>query len=273
MSRSEARPDCSSISTDPADSRIMNRSENIILITGASRGIGKATAILAAQAGYSVGINYLNNADAANAVATTCREFGVKTCVIQADVSKADDIERLFKTLDNQLGTLTALVNNAGILGQTMRLETMSSERIAHVMATNVTGTLLCAKEAVLRMALSKGGSGGNIINVSSRASVLGSANEFVDYAASKGAVDTFTLGLANEVAKEGIRVNAVRPGLIETEIHASGGNPDRVNLLKHNVPMQRGGSAEEVAKAIIWLISEAASYTTGSFVDVSGGR
>lgn len=244
-----------------------------MLITGASRGIGRATALLAAKNGYDVGINYHANQDAANNVALLCKELGARTCVIQADVSKPEDIERMFQTLDSELGTLDVLVNNAGILEQSMRLDMMSAQRINRIMTTNVTGTLLCAKEAVVRMSTAKGGKGGNIVNVSSRAAVLGSATEYIDYAASKGAVDTLTIGLANEVANEGIRVNAVRPGLIETDIHASGGNPDRVAKLKHNIPMQRGGGAEEVAQAIVWLASNHASYSTGTFLDVAGGR
>ncbi|MFK7859051.1 MAG: SDR family oxidoreductase [Granulosicoccus sp.] len=251
----------------------MTLSSQVMLITGASRGIGRATAILAAQRGYAIGINYHTNRIAANEVASRCHELGVKTCVVQADIGKSDDIVRMFKTLDNELGTLDVLVNNTGVLEQTMRLENMSAERINRIMTTNVTGLLLCAKEAVLRMSTAKGGVGGCIVNISSRAAVLGSATEYVDYAASKGAVDTFTIGLATEVANEGIRVNAVRPGLIETDIHASGGNPDRVAKLKYKIPMQRGGSAEEVAHSILWLASAEASYTTGSFVDVSGGR
>lgn len=244
-----------------------------MLITGASRGIGRATALLAAQRGYAIGINYHANHEAANELALNCRALGVEACVIQADVGKSDDVVRMFRTLDAELGTLDVLINNAGILEQSMRLDSMSAERINRIMTTNVTGLLLCAKEAVLRMSTAKGGGGGTIVNVSSRAAVLGAANEYVDYAASKGAVDSFTRGLANEVADEGIRVNAVRPGLIETDIHASGGNPDRVAKLQHNVPMQRGGKAEEVANAILWLASDDASYTTGALLDVAGGR
>lgn len=244
-----------------------------MLITGGSRGIGRATALLAAQRGYSVGIGYHSNVQAAEEVADQCRRLGAQTALIGADMANPEDIQRQFATLDNELGALDVLINNAGVLEQSMRLDMMSADRIARIMAINVTGAMLCAKEAVLRMSLKHGGKGGSIVNVSSRAAVLGSANEYVDYAASKGAVDTFTIGLANEVANEGIRVNAVRPGLIETEIHASGGNPDRVDKLKHNVPMRRGGSATEVAETILWLASDASSYTTGALLDVSGGR
>ena len=244
-----------------------------MLITGASRGIGRATALLAARQGYSIGINYHTSTAAANSVAEQCQRLGARTTLIQADVADASAITKMFDHLDKELGTIDVLINNAGILEQCMRLDEMSADRIARIMSTNVTGALLCAQQAVKRMSTIHGGKGGNIVSVSSRASILGSAFEFVDYAASKGAIDTFTTGLANEVAKEGIRVNAVRPGLIETDIHASGGKPDRVNSLKHHVPMRRGGSAEEVANAILWLASDLASYSTGSFIDVSGGR
>lgn len=245
----------------------------IVLITGASRGIGRATALMAAQQDYDIAINYHSNTKAAQDVAEQCRHSGARTALVKADIAKADDILRMFECVDAELGTIDLLVNNAGILEKSMRLEAMSPERITRIMTTNVTGTLLCAQQAVLRMSTRHAGKGGSIVNVSSRAAVLGSANEYIDYAASKGAIDTFTVGLANELANEGIRVNAVRPGLIETDIHASGGTPDRVAKLANTVPMQRGGSAEEVAQAILWLASDAASYTTGSFIDVSGGR
>lgn len=251
----------------------MSEQQPIMLITGASRGIGRATALLAARQGYSIGINYHSNTAAANSVAEQCQRLGARTTLIQADVADASAIAKMFDHLDKELCTIDVLINNAGILEQCMRLDEMSADRIARIMNTNVTSVLLCAQQAVKRMSTIHGGRGGNIVNVSSRASVLGSAFEFVDYAASKGAVDTFTTGLANEVANEGIRVNAVRPGLIETDIHASGGKPDRVSSLKHHVPMRRGGSAEEVANAILWLASDLASYSTGSFIDVSGGR
>lgn len=245
----------------------------IMVITGASRGIGRATALLAASHGYTLCVNYLENRQAAESLATETRNLGAPTITVQADISNADDITRLFREVDEQLGPVSALINNAGVLDQAMRVDAMTPERIARIMATNVTGAMLCAKEAVLRMSTRYGGTGGSIVNISSRAAVLGSANEFVDYAASKGAVDTFTVGLANEVAAEGIRVNAVRPGLIETDIHASSGDSVRVERLQGQVPMQRGGTAEEVAQAILWLASENAAYTTGSFIEVSGGR
>ena len=251
----------------------MSDNSPVMLITGASRGIGRATALLAASQGYSIGINYLNNQKSAQDVAAQCKQLGARTALIQADVADSSAIVRMFEQLDEELGVLEVLVNNAGILEQCMRFDAMSAERVARILNTNVSGTMLCTQQAIKRMSTLHGGKGGSIVNISSRASVLGSANEYVDYAASKGAVDTFTVGVANEVASEGIRVNAVRPGLIETEIHASGGKPDRVDQLKHNVPMRRGGSAEEVANAVLWLASDASSYTTGSFVDVGGGR
>ena len=244
-----------------------------MLVTGASRGIGRATCLLAAQHSYSLCINYVHDEEAAHSLAALVKNMGVKAIVVQADISLPADISRLFKTVDSELGSLGVLVNNAGVLGEAMRLDTMSHERITRIMATNVTGAILCAKEAVLRMSTKYGGQGGSIINISSRASVLGSANEFIDYAASKGAIDTLTIGLATEVATESIRVNAVRPGLIETDIHASSGDANRVERLTSKVPMQRGGSAKEVAEAILWLASDNASYTTGSFIEVSGGR
>lgn len=251
----------------------MNSTPKVMLVTGASRGIGRATCLLAAQSGYSLCINFLNNEAAAQSLATQAEDLGVRTALVQADVSVQADIARLFSTIDSELGQLDVLVNNAGVLDQGMRLDAMSFERVSRIMATNVTGAIMCAKEAVLRMSTKHGGNGGNIINISSRAAVLGSANEYIDYAASKGAVDTLTIGLANEVAHEGIRVNAVRPGLIETDIHASGGDANRVDRLLPNIPMKRGGLAKEVAEAVLWLASDKASYTTGSFIEVSGGR
>lgn len=245
----------------------------VMLITGASRGIGRATALLAARKGYSVCINYVRDESAAQSLAEDLHEVGCDTLVVQADVSDEQDILRLFSAVDEHFGRLDVLVNNAGVLDSSQRLDEMSAERIRRIMATNVTGALLCAREAVLRMSSRHGGQGGNIINLSSRAAILGSANEYIDYAASKGAVDTMTVGLAREVANEGIRVNAVRPGLIETDIHASGGDPGRVDRLVPSVPMRRGGTAMEVAEAILWLASDKAAYTTGAFIDVSGGR
>ena len=247
--------------------------QKIVLVTGGSRGIGAATAMLAAKCGYAVALNYRSDAARAEQVLANVRSSGVKAIAVQADISKEDDIMRLFETVESHLGRLTALVNNAGILEKQMRVESMPADRLQRVLATNVVGTMLCAREAVRRMSTKLGGRGGSIVNVSSMASRLGSPNEYVDYAASKGAVDTFTIGLSREVAAEGIRVNAIRPGLIDTEMHASGGEPARIERLKSGVPMQRGGTAEEAAHAILWLLSDEASYTTGSFIEVSGGR
>lgn len=245
----------------------------IVLITGASRGIGAATAVLAAERGYAVCVNYKSNAIAAHGVVNDIVKAGGQAIAVQADVAIEADVVRLFETCDAQLGRLTALVNNAGILETQARVEAMDAARLQRIFAANVTGSFICAREAVKRMSTKHGGSGGAIVNLSSRAAVLGAANEYVDYAAAKAAVDTMTIGLAHEVAQEGIRVNAVRPGVIYTEIHASGGEPGRVDRVKANVPMRRGGTAEEVAKAVLWLLSDEASFTTGSFLDVSGGR
>jgi NAD(P)-dependent dehydrogenase (short-subunit alcohol dehydrogenase family) len=243
------------------------------MVTGGGRGIGAATARLAAQAGYAVCISYLRDGRAAETVARGIIDDGGRAIAVQADAGVEADVVRLFETVDAELGRVTALVNNAGILERHMRVEQMDVGRLTRVLATNVVGPFLCAREAVRRMSTRQGGTGGSIVNISSAASRLGSPNEYVDYAASKGAIDTFTIGLAKEVADEGIRVNAVRPGVIYTDIHASGGEPGRVDRVKENVPMKRGGQPEEVARAVLWLLSDAASYTTGSFVDVSGGR
>lgn len=245
----------------------------IVIITGGGRGIGAATATLAATRGFAVCVNYRSNAAAAQAVVSSIEGFGGRAIAVQADVALEGDVVRLFRTCDAELGRLTALVNNAGILETQMRVEAMDAGRLQRVFATNVTGAFLCAREAVKRMSTKHGGHGGAIVNLSSRAAVLGSPNEYVDYAASKAAVDTLTIGLAQEVAQEGIRVNAIRAGVIETEIHASGGEPGRVDRVKASVPMRRGGTAEEVANAVLWLLSAEASYTTGTFLDVSGGR
>lgn len=247
--------------------------EKVILITGGSRGIGAATAQLAVVQGYAVCISYVRNRDAADAVVTAIRNSGGTAIAVQADVAQETDVMRLFETVDRELGRISALVNNAGILERQARVEEMDAARLARVFATNVTGSFLCAREAIRRMSSRHGGSGGAIVNVSSIAARLGSANEYVDYAASKGAIDTMTIGLSQEVAAEGIRVNAVRPGVIYTDIHASGGEPGRVDRVKDRVPMKRGGDALEVANAILWLLSDQASYTTGAFVDVTGGR
>lgn len=245
----------------------------IILITGASRGIGAATARMAAARGYAVCVNYLKNRTAAEAVVADIEAGGGRAIAVAADVAVEAEVVRLFETVDRQLGTLTALVNNAGILETQMRVEDMDAARLNRVLTANVTSCFVCAREALRRMSTRHGGSGGAIVNVSSAASRLGSAGEYVDYAASKGAVDTLTIGLAREVATEGIRVNAVRPGFIYTDIHASGGEPARVDRVKEFVPMKRGGHPEEVAAAILWLLSDEASYATGSFIDLAGGR
>ena len=245
----------------------------VILITGGSRGIGAATAILAAQRGYDVAFTYQSSAAAANEVAEKIRATGRKALMLQADVAVEADVLSVFKQVDAQLGRLDALVNNAGILEKIMRLEEMDAARWQRVLGVNVIGSFLCAKEAVLRMSTRHGGKGGGIVNVSSVAARIGSPNEFVDYAAAKGAVDSMTIGLAKEVATENIRVNAVRPGLIYTEIHASAGEPGRVDRAKEGVPMKRGGTAEEIADTILWLLSDQSSYVTGTTIDVAGGR
>ncbi len=245
----------------------------IAIVTGSSRGIGAATAKLAAGAGYAVCVNYLRGEAAAAGVVREIEDAGGRAIAVAADVGSEADVVRMFETVDQQLGTITALVNNAGILEPQARLETMGAARLERVFRTNVTGSFLCAREAVRRMSTSSGGAGGAIVNVSSIGARLGSPNEYVDYAAAKGAIDTMTLGLAAEVAAEGIRVNAVRPGIVYTDIHASGGEPGRVDRLKTGVPMRRGGQAIEVARAILWLLSDEASYSTGAIIDVSGGR
>jgi NAD(P)-dependent dehydrogenase (short-subunit alcohol dehydrogenase family) len=245
----------------------------VIVITGGSRGIGAATAALAGQRGYRVVIAYRQNQEAADAVVTAIGAAGAEALAVRADVSSEGDVMRLFETVDVKMGRLDALVNNAGILDRQMPVAEMSAERIVRTLGVNVVGPFLCAREAVRRMAISRGGRGGGIVNVSSRAAQYGSPGEYVDYAASKGALESFTIGLAHEVAADGIRVNAVRVGHIYTELHASGGEPDRVERVKNAVPMKRGGHPEEVARGILWLLSPEASYTTGSFLDISGGR
>lgn len=245
----------------------------VMLITGASRGIGAATARLAAGQGYRVVINYQRNREAADALAEAITTTGGEALAVQADVADEAQVRRLFSEVDARLGRLDVLVNNAGMLEQQMRLERMSLERWQRVFATNVYGSFLCSREAIARMSTRQGGRGGVIVNVSSIAARLGAPEEYIDYAAAKGAVDSMTIGLAKELAADGIRVNAVRPGVIDTEIHASGGEPQRVARVAASIPLGRGGQAEEVAEAILWLASEQASYTTGSLLDVSGGR
>jgi NAD(P)-dependent dehydrogenase (short-subunit alcohol dehydrogenase family) len=247
--------------------------KEVLIVTGGSRGIGAATALLAARRGYDVCVNYRDSRAAAAKVVREIELLGTRAVAVAADVSIESEVVCLFETCDRELGPLTALVNNAGVLEKQQRLDRIDMTRLQRVFATNVYGSFICAREAVRRMSTKHGGLGGSIVNVSSAASRLGSAGEYVDYAASKGAIDTMTIGLAYEVADEGIRVNAVRPGVIYTEMHASGGEPERVDRVKAFVPMKRGGTADEVAQAILWLLSKEASYTTGSIIDVSGGR
>jgi NAD(P)-dependent dehydrogenase (short-subunit alcohol dehydrogenase family) len=247
--------------------------KKIMVVTGGSRGIGAATAKLAAVRGYAVCVNYVHDKAAADEVVGAIEQAGGRAIAVAADVASESDVVRLFKTVDDKLGMITALVNNAGILAQQMRVDQMDAARLNRILSTNITGSFLCAREAIRRMSTQHGGSGGAIVNLSSAASRLGSPGEYVDYAASKAAIDTMTIGLAKEVAAEGIRVNAVRPGIIDTEIHASGGEPGRVERVKGAIPMRRGGTADEVAQSILWLLSDEASYTTGALVDIAGGR
>ncbi len=245
----------------------------IVLITGGSRGIGAATALLAAQQGYAVAVNYTTNSLAADAVVQTIRASGGTAITVQADVAMESQVLAMFEKVDAKLGPLCALVNNAGVVDVACRVDAMEVERLQRMFQINVVGAFVCAREAVKRMSTRYGGSGGCIVNVSSVAARLGGSGQYVDYAASKGALDTLTVGLAREVATEGIRVNGVAPGIIDTDIHASGGQPDRAQRLAPQVPMQRPGTAQEVAQAIVWLMSGAASYTTGTTIDVTGGR
>jgi NAD(P)-dependent dehydrogenase (short-subunit alcohol dehydrogenase family) len=245
----------------------------VLLVTGGSRGIGAATALLAVEHGWSVAVNYARQAQAAHEVVAHILASGGQAMAVQADVAIEDQVVAMFEQVDAQLGRLSGLVNSAGVVDVTARLDEMSADRLRRMFDINVIGSMVCAREAVRRMSTRHGGVGGAIVNVSSAASRLGSAGQYVDYAASKGAIDALTIGLAKEVAAEGIRVNAVRPGLIDTEIHASGGLPTRVSDLQHLVPAQRGGTAQEVAQGIVWLLSDQASYTTMSFLDISGGR
>ncbi len=247
--------------------------QKIMLVTGASRGIGAETARLAAQAGYAVCINFHHSESEANKLLDSLLASGATAIAVRADIGDESEVGRLFETLDGQLGPLTALVNNAGILEQQSEFANISLGRLQRIFRTNVEGSFLCAQQAIRRMSTKHGGEGGSIVNLSSRAAVLGGPHEYIDYAASKGAIDAMTIGLSKELGEQGIRVNAVRPGLIYTDMHASGGEAGRVDRLKSGVPMQRGGLAIEVARVIMWLISEEASYTTGSFVEVSGGR
>ncbi len=246
---------------------------HVAIITGGGRGIGAATADRLAKSGYRVCVNYRNNETAADALVKKLMAYGAKTIAVQANIGNEDDTVRLFETVDRELGSVTALVNNAGMLLPQMRVEDMDASRINRILETNVTGAFLCCREAVKRMSTTHGGHGGAIVNVSSAASRIGSAGEYVDYAASKGAIDTLTRGLALEVAAEGIRVNCVRPGFIHTDMHADGGEPGRVARVADSIPLKRGGKPEEVANAIYWLLSDEASYATGSFIDLAGGR
>ena len=247
--------------------------DQVLLITGGGRGIGAATALLAANRGYAVAVNYATNSLAADEVVRTIRDNGGNAMAVQADVGDEAQVLAMFRKVDARFGRLTALVNNAGVVDMTARVDEMSFTRLERMFRINVIGSFICAREAVRRMSTRYGGSGGAIVNISSGAARLGSPGQYVDYAASKGAIDTFTIGLAKEVAEEGIRVNAVRPGLIDTEIHASGGLPDRAFELAPTVPMKRTGTAEEIAGAILWLLSPEASYTTTALLDVTGGR
>lgn len=247
--------------------------KRVALITGGSRGIGAATASRLAGLGYDVAVTYENAAAAAEKVVADAKAKGVQARAYQMNVSEEDQIVDLFRRIDNDFGRIDALVNNAGITGPAGRIENISGQDLARVLQINIFGSLICAREAVRRMSTKHGGRGGAIVNVSSAAARLGSANEFIHYATSKGAIDTFTLGLARETADEGIRVNAIRPGLIETDIHATAGLPDRVERLAPSVPMKRAGSPEEVAETIVWLLSDQASYVTGTLLDVAGGR
>ncbi|MDH7943404.1 SDR family oxidoreductase [Pseudohongiella sp. SYSU M77423] len=250
-----------------------NSKQGVLIVTGASRGIGAATARIAAERGYAVCVNYHRNQAAAQSLVSEIEHGGGRAIAVAADVSSESDVISLFADVDNAFGPVTALVNNAGILEKQTRVEDIDAARLNRILATNVIGSFLCAREAVKRMSTRHGGQGGAIVNVSSAASRLGSAGEYVDYAASKGAVDTLTIGLSREVAGEGIRVNAVRPAFIYTDMHADGGEPGRVDRISKSLPMQRGGHPVEVAHAIMWLLSEEASYTTGTFIDLAGGR
>ncbi|WP_445359298.1 SDR family oxidoreductase [Microbulbifer sp. ANSA005] len=247
--------------------------KKVALITGGNRGIGAATAKLLAHRGYQIAISYRQRKQQAEELIVELRSFGVLAIAVRADISSEKDIVQLFNTVDEQLGPISCLVNNAAIIKPQMRVETMDAERINEILLTNITGTLLCCREAIKRMSIKNGGTGGTIVNISSAASRSGSPNEYIDYAASKGAIDTLTIGLSQEVADEGIRVNGVRPGFIYTEMHADGGEADRIERVKSAIPLKRGGRAEEVAKAVAWLLGDESTFTTGSFIDVAGGK
>ena len=251
----------------------MAATEKTLLVTGGSRGIGAACALLGAKAGYRVAVNYASNAAAGDDVVTRIEAEGGEAFAIKGDVGSEAGVLAIFKAVDDRWGRLDALVNNAGVVDQAARVDEMSLDRLERMFRINITGSFLCAREAIRRMSTKHGGAGGGIVNLSSAAATLGAPGLYVDYAASKGAIDTLTLGLAREVAEEGIRVNAVRPGIIDTDIHASGGQPDRVSQMRSAVPMKREGYPEEVARAVLWLLSDGASYTTGTIVDVTGGR
>jgi NAD(P)-dependent dehydrogenase (short-subunit alcohol dehydrogenase family) len=245
----------------------------VMIVTGASRGIGAATARLAAQRGYAVAVNYQSNREAADAVVRDIERSNGRAIAIAADVSREPDVLKLFEEVDRRLGRVSALVNNAGVVDRSARVEQITAERLARMFAINVAGSFLCAREAVKRMSRRHGGAGGAIVNLSSIAAKLGGAGDYVDYAAAKGAIDTFTVGLAREVGAEGIRVNAVRPGVIRTEIHARSGDPGRAERIGATAPLARAGEADEVARAVLWLLSAEASYISGAILDVSGGR
>ena len=251
----------------------MSEAQKVLLVTGGSRGIGAAICRLGAKAGYRVAVNYASNKAAADALVSDIKAAGGDAFAVKGDVGSEADILSIFEAVDRTHGRLDAFVNNAGIVDAKARVDEMSAARLERMMRINVVGSILCAREAVKRMSTRHGGNGGAIVNISSAAAVLGAPDNYVDYAASKGAIDTFTIGLAREVALEGIRVNAVRPGIIDTDIHASGGQPDRVALIQDSLPMKRAGTADEVAAAILYLLSDAASYTTGAILNVSGGR
>jgi len=249
------------------------KNAGVMIVTGGGRGIGAATARLAAKRGYAVCVNYLRDRSSADRVVQDIRDDGGSAVAVAGDVAAEQDVVRLFAECDRSLGPLTALVNNAGIVERQSRVEAMDGARLQRMFSTNVVGAFLCAREAIKRMSKKHGGKGGAIVNVSSGASRLGSPGEYVDYAASKGAIDTMTVGLAKELADDGIRVNCVRPGFVHTDIHAAGGEPNRIERLRDSIPMKRGGEPEEVARAILWLLSEEASYSTGAILDVTGGR